>query len=147
MFNGEKCADQIDLQDLQPVLHGLFEKRRGNKTAAYSRVRINDIEPAKASNGAIDVSFDVVLVAGVGGNGLHVATMLRHRLCGVVQGFGFLIDDDRPGALAREQNRAGPADAACCTGDNRNLTFEPAHRPPPLAAIFYFELPVLARLP
>ena len=49
VFDGEKRADQIDLQNLQPILHGLLEERRRNEAAADPGIGINNVEPAKGA--------------------------------------------------------------------------------------------------
>jgi hypothetical protein len=64
MLHGEIGADQIDLQDFQPVLGVEFEKRF--QAAADPGVGVDDIKPAEFANGRVDYARDIGLDRDVG---------------------------------------------------------------------------------
>src|SRR5208282_789684 len=106
----------------------LLEQR--NKTAADPGIGINHVERPKTLQRPVDESLDVVFLAGVGGQELRAAAVLRDGLRGLRQPFRILIDDDQTRAFACEQNRAGAADAACRAGDDCHLAIESTHERP-----------------
>src|SRR5208282_2334314 len=128
MFDRQERSDQIDLQDALPMIHALLEQR--NKTAADPGVGINDVERSITLQRLTDESLDVVFLAGVGGHELRAAAVLRNGLRGLRQPFRILIDDEQTRAFAREQNRAGAADAVCRAGDDCHLAIESSHERP-----------------
>ena len=115
------------------MLDGLLEQR--HPSAAHAGIGIDDIQPAKGGDGAIDEADDIVFRAGVGSHGLRLAAILRDGAQGLAQAIGILIDDDQACTFAREQHSAGAPNSAGGSRNDCDLTVEPAHDDSPAAAM------------
>ena len=125
MANGEEGADQIDAQDLLPVLDGLLEQ--GHHAAADAGIREQHIKTAEGRHGPLDIGDDIRLRAAVRHPGVAFAMGRLDGSDRLVNAGFVLVDREDARPLLGEEDGTGPADAAAGARHDRTLAFEPSH--------------------
>src|SRR5712691_46837 len=133
MFHRQEWPDQVDPQDLLPMLHSLLGDR--HQSAGDAGIGPDRVDFAIGRERLVDEADNVLLRAGISLDGFRGAAGLADLLDGLRHAVA-AVDRDQPGAFLREQKRRRAADAAAGAGDDDGFAFEPAHELLPNASRF-----------
>jgi hypothetical protein len=125
VLDEEPGADQVDAQDLLPLLDGLLEE--GDPPPAHPRVGEDHVHATPFGHAAAHHPRHRGLVARVGGDGEGGPAHGGRLRGGGVQLRDRAVHREHPRALAGEEEEGGTADAAGRAGDDRALAAESAH--------------------
>src|SRR6185437_1107659 len=127
VLDGQERPDEVDPQHLGPALgRDLVDRPERAARRADAGVGVDRVEPAELGDGARDVRFDVVFLAGVAGHRHRLAARVADRLGGLLDRLGAVHADHRR-AFAGEELGGGAADAARRPGHHRRSSIQPAH--------------------
>jgi hypothetical protein len=129
MLDREERPDQIDAQDLLPLLDGLLEQR--HEAAGDAGIGPDRIELAVFRQRLLDIGFHIALGTGIRRDRLDGAAGIAHEFGCLMHALA-AVDDDELRAFLREQLRCGAADAAACAGDDDGFACEAAHNSLPV---------------
>ena len=123
--HGEHRAVEIDRQHPAPGL--VVDIGDGLEQVHHAGIVDEDIDATELGDGAIDHGDALGLDRDVGGNADDGAADLGDRRG---DGIGMPVGGDDLCALGHEQLGNGEAHPGACTGDNRNLVFQPHLKSP-----------------